>query len=605
MRRMPKRHDVPGYTVRSESPPPAYEFVLEDATERFKTLPKAERLDLCYIDEDLESLNLAKRLAEQTDMANTGDATLVSYPTLVCDSYEGEDMPDTFADKNLVSYPTLVCDSYEGEDMPDTFSHGVNTDSETSVERESVEGRRSRSPLLRQPAYDFESRRPSEVSRCMCLFKILSRDFSQDDDIEVDGDVTGGNDCVNGLDDVDGGVHGSCTDLMAFIKQSPEHVRGMIASYLSTGKVTDIVLCPENYHLFLHVSINLNLRQLKSYCIQHYFECDEPEKLVITGECSCTGEIESEAQKGYRRSESVVSEHDDLAPPEYYIAFSKSQKSQEKVKVVVINMSAKCNVLQRIIEKPFGKGFACCSVELKESPFVFVSGGENKSLTQFWKYDVIVCRWDKQPKLNHGRSCHVMAKCGNSLYVIGGKETSCIEEYNLKEKKWKVRAALATSVYSSISAVHGGKIYIFGGKTPAGPVSTVQYFDTATNAVHRLPDLPCPISNGQAVVMKDNIYIASGQGHMIVFDTLCGVSNLCSEQPIRRSNFGMFVKSDRVYFVGGELNEGEEKDSEPQYRYNPEKDCWVEKDKLNMNFPVYASCIIRYPKKCPVIPFES
>ena len=583
---MPKRHDIPSYKIYCDSPPPPYQFDFEDATDKFKPLSNAEKLEFCYIDEDSEAFELERKFAKQTVMANSDD----------------------YINGNAQGNPTVIFDSGDGEDMPDCFGLDFvdNTGSDKSVERKQSRRDGSRSPLLRQPAYDFESRRPSEVSRCMCLFKIMSRDFSEDDDLEVDGDGgAGGTDCVDGMDDVDGGLHGSCTDLIAFIKECPEHARGMIASYLSTGRISEIVLTPENYHLFLHVSINLNLRQLKAYCIKHYFECEEPEKMVIAGDCSCMNEIESEMQKGYRRSESVVSEHDECSPPEYYIAFSKAQKTQNKVRVVVINMSDKLNVLQRCIEKPFGKGFACCSVELKDSPFVFISGGENKSLNQFWKYDVIVCRWDKQAKLTHGRSCHVMAKCGNSLYVIGGKETSSIEEYNLKEKKWKERASLGTPVYSAISAVYDGKIYIFGGKTPAGAVSAVQCFDTTTNTVHRLPDLPCPISNGQAVVMKENIYIASGQGHMILFETRCGISNLCSEQPVRRENFGMFVKNDRVYLVGGELNGGEETDNEPQYRYNPEKDCWVEKQKLNMNFPVYASCIIRYPKKCPVIPFES
>ena len=467
-------------------------------------------------------------------------------------------------------------------------------------------------------------RKHSEVGRCMYLYRLLSADLSQvhadDVDFEGDDDQTendGAFDCVDGevcvdgqvsadgLDDIVTGVNGSPSDLIAFIKEGVGDARGMMASYLSTGNVSTIILTPDNFHLFLHVAISLNLKQLKRFCIRHFFSCDDPDVINVNGNCSCLSELRYEAQKGFHRSLSTVSVNDENTLPEYYIAFSKTQRSQEKVTVVVINMSAKRNVLQRIIDKPLGKGFACCSVELKESPFIFISGGGNKRLDQFWKYDVIGSKWDKKNKLVHGRSSHSMAACDNSLFVFGGKEVSCIEKYDIKEKKWKDVAFLATPVHMAVSILYDKKVYIFGGKTLAGPVSTVQCFDTQTNKVEKLQDLPCPIFNGQAVVINDNIYIASGQGHMIFFEPRLGVSDLCSKQPIRREQFGMFAKNERVYIAGGEIVKEDETENNPQYRYDPEDDSWVEKCELNMFYPVYASCIIQYPKKCPVIPFDT
>ena len=584
---MPKRHDIPGFRFVSDTPPPSYQDILNNGADYFSTpLLLDENLNIGDINGETSTVNK--------------EASAMNHLGMEMDTTESDRSTPT-GSANRVT---------EGDDIPDTFTFnlagiGQVVPSEESTDRNGNNNRGRRSPLLRQPAYDYSIRRPSEVRRCISLLKILSMDNELDDDIEVDGEVVpSGQDITGGFDDVDGCADSGCTNLISFIKECPEGSRSMIASYLSSGKLSDIVLCPENFHLFLHVSIALNLRQLKEHCIRHYFECDEVEKIVISGDCTCVFAIEYEAQKGYQRSESVLSENDDNSPPEYYIAFTRSQKTPDKVRVVVLNTTSKQKVLQRVIEKPFGSGFGCCSIERNESPFIYVSGGENKSSTQVWKYDIIEGRWNKSTKLAHGRSSHVMTVCNDVLYVLGGKEVPCIEEYDHSRKKWKDRASLATPVHSAISAVHGNKIYIFGGLTPAGPVSTVQCFDTSTNRVSRLQDLPCPIANGQAVVLNDNIYIASGQGHMIMFETHFGISNLCSEQPVRREQFGMFVKNDRIYLVGGEVCESEGSGDKPHYRYNPEKDCWVEKEALNLCLPVYAGCIIRFPKKCPVIPFD-
>ena len=593
---MPKRHDIPGFRFESDTPPPSYNDIVNNGADYFcRPFHSDENLNFVHDNGDTGSVNNFASGVDQLAMERDRTESDRSTPTGSANRVsEGDDVPDTF--------------TYHLTDIGHIMPSGESTDSNGN------ENRGRRSPLLRQPAYDYSTRRPSEVRRCMSLLKILSQDDDLDNDLEVDGEVVlGDQDTAGGLDDVDGGcgfddvdgcADAGCTNLISFIKKCPEGSQSMIASYLSSGKISDIVLCPENFHLFLHVSISLNLRQLKEHCIKHYFECNEADKLMINGDCTCVFAIEYECVKGYQRSESIISDHGDNSPPEYYIAFTRSRKTPNKAHVVVLNLANRQKVLQRVIEKPFGNGFACCSIERNESPFIYVSGGENKSQTQVWKYDVIEGRWNKSTKLAHGRSFHAMTVCNGTLYVLGGKEVPCIEEYDHSGKKWKDRASLIIPVHSAICAVHGRKIYIFGGQTPAGPVSTVQCFDTVTNRVSRLPDLPCTISNGQAVVLNDHIYIASGQGHLIMFEALCGISKLCSEQPVRREQFGMFVKNDRIYLVGGDVCESEGSDDKPEYRYNPEKDCWVEKDTSNICLPVYASCIIRFPKKCPVIPFD-
>ncbi|KAL4232917.1 hypothetical protein ACF0H5_007604 [Mactra antiquata] len=399
--------------------------------------------------------------------------------------------------------------------------------------------------------------------------------------------------------------------VLAYMQLVPPEIRADIASYLSTGSLEHVQLTLENIHHYYHVASNLNLRQLRESCLKFCHINNQMTILSTFEGCGCKDDIELESANGYCRSESVVSNPDCSEPPQYYVVFSKESvldpKVKSKVKVMVIDMSERRKVYQHDVEKmrQFGDGFACCSCEDKGTPIVYVSGGEGSNHV-VRKYDIILGRWEKCTKLIHGRSNHMMVTSGNgSLFVLGGTEVPCIEEYNMKSNKWSEKASLATQVVEAACIYYKEKIYVFGGRTTAGPVANVQCYDINTHRVSLLQDLPCPFEGGQVVTLNDLIYIATNQGHMICFNPKDGTSYLCTRQPIHRERFGMFVKNRRIYLVGGLLNDEDKRSrTVPQYRYNADKDLYVEKYKLCQTFPVYASCIINYEKKCGVIPFN-
>ena len=447
--------------------------------------------------------------------------------------------------------------------------------------------------------------------------------FRSDSDSQVCQLLRRISDAILGTDDIDGpsslemdGVEPEMMNIVTYLQQRVDHDnQALIAKYLSSGSLEFVHLNIDNVHSYFHVAVSLHLKQLRDHCLNFCFRSNQQEIMAQFQGCHCMKDITRESSTGYQRSQSIISNPDDNLPPQYYIVFTyntngssdKTVKNTPKVIVKVIDMSERHDVFNREVDqiRQLGEGFACCSCEIKESPYVFVSGGAGKG-TQMMKYDVVVGRWEKCPKMLHARSNHMMLSAGeNAVFVLSGKEVPCVEEYDIKSKKWHERASLITHVTSAAVVFYRAKIYIFGGKTPAGAVATVQYYDAARKEVSRLEDLPCAFDGGKCVVFNDKIYIATYDGHMICFDPSNGHSYLCCHQPVQRRHFGMFVRNERIYLVGGvPVNVDENWDKKPQHRYNVEKDMWVEKYKLCNNFPVLGSCVINYPKKCSIIPFD-
>lgn len=428
-------------------------------------------------------------------------------------------------------------------------------------------------------------------------------------------------DAILGTDDIDGPSSLECDgdddhemmNIVTYLQRKVEQeTQTEIAKYLSSGSLEFATLSLDNIHHYYHVAACLHLKQLRDHCLSFCSQNNQTEILSKFIGCSCQKSIRRESASGYQRSHSVISNPDDTFPPQYFIVFTDNsaiepEREKRKVTVKVIDMSEKMDVFNKEIRelKQFGEGFACCNCEVKESPFVFVSGGAGKG-QQVQKYDVLLGKWSKCAKLVHGRSRHMMLTDGkNSVFAISGQEVPCIEEYDVKNNKWVDRASLLIHVISAAVILYQNKIYIFGGKTPAGPVASVQCYDVITRDVKRLGDLPCAFDGGKCVEFKGKIFIATYGGHMICYDPSNGQSFLCAQQPVQRRRFGMFVKNDRIYLVGGLLSLADSaSEQRPQYRYNVEKDMWVEKYKMCDNFPVLASCVINYPQKCSVIPFN-
>ncbi|WAR08348.1 hypothetical protein MAR_018306, partial [Mya arenaria] len=271
-------------------------------------------------------------------------------------------------------------------------------------------------------------------------------------------------DALFGFDDVDGPSESiddtpddiqDASDVISYLQNnvSPD-VQTEVAKYLASGCLEFVHISLSNIHHFYHVAHNLRLKQLRDHCLNFCFLSNQDDLIARFEGCECQLSVKRRSAGGYERSQSIVSNPDENEPPQYYIVFTGNSQSgpgkdTKQISVMVIDMSERQDVYDTKIDKlsQLGNGFACCSVEVSESPYVFISGGEGKSTTMS-QYDVLLGRWNKCAKMLHGRSQHAMVAVGQtSVVVLGGLEVPCIEEYD--EENCATRTSLQVLFHST------------------------------------------------------------------------------------------------------------------------------------------------------------
>ena len=390
-------------------------------------------------------------------------------------------------------------------------------------------------------------------------------------------------------------------EVVAFLADAPQMVRNMIAAYLKSKKLSCVLVSPSNFHYAYHTSVALEQRPLTSHCYEFLDENPQFDQKSLVVNCEpCQVQI---ATRNRERAKVVEATCSRRSNPHFCIAFSREDAQRTNIDVIDINSGNE--IYARGSKRPFlcERGFSCCSVHYSECPYVYVGGGKHKHSKQVWRYDVIVSEWKKMPNMIHGRAYHSMVGFNDSaIYVIGGEDTDCIEEFSLDSRKWSECTQLNFPVASGACAVYEKKIYIFGGDPSVG---RVQCFTPASNKIEPLHPLPCPVVEGHAVVFQDKIFIVSGQGQLVYFEPVTGLSYTGASQPVIRSRFCLFTSYDKIYITGGQLQEeSPEEESEYNYRYNMSTNAWTRTRKLPRRFPVRTFCDVHIQRRCPVVPFD-
>lgn len=388
-------------------------------------------------------------------------------------------------------------------------------------------------------------------------------------------------------------VSPECNNIPGYPCNVPEDVRHRVAAFLSSGDSDALFITHENIHHYKHFAKNLHHVQLEKICEQFSNGVDQ--------NGNKTNNVSSTLECLNSRNLNV---------PSFVIMFLRHYDINQPNKVLVIDLR-KFEIHKLDVKRitTFGEGFASCAAYKKECPYVIISGGCGKTANSLHKYDVVENKWMTYDNIRNPRSKHCMAFLNGHVFIIGGKGCSSVEKYSIENNICSEIAKLPVSVHSSAVAVYQHKIYIFGGKTLKGNVRCVQCLDTKTNKISRLDDLPSECSGGQAIVVRDTIYFATNQGHMIKFHPETGLSELCSHQPYRRKHFSMFIRNNKLTVFGGIKTEGPLTDNElwnkenTMYSYCPDADSWTLVSSYSACVPVYTSCTVQYPKECPVKPF--
>ncbi|KAL3881156.1 hypothetical protein ACJMK2_027614 [Sinanodonta woodiana] len=391
-----------------------------------------------------------------------------------------------------------------------------------------------------------------------------------------------------------------------YIQNLPEGDRRKLAKFLSDGCPADLQLSEENFHSFLHLCLLRTFstdNKLMQHCMNFYKDVEESDHLYILQGCAeCKHMLKKNGSKMICPDPNISKNSISV---QYGVLFVQNDAIENQT-VIIVELSSNKIIYKQCVKKvnKFGRGFSVCSQIRNECPYIFISGGRGRSSRKLLEYDVIENKWRACPKLCCERFNHSMVAVDENIYLIGGEKLSLIEKYNPKTKLYSSIGHLEENISNPLVIQYQQCLYIFGGKASDGrDVPCVRCLNTITNITERLPDLPLSFSGGQAVLLDTSVYMATPGGNLIWFDPKSGLSKLCSCMTPPRELFFIFDRGSRICVLGG-IDGTENKYIQRLDRYYPEQNCWKTESELKPILPIVASCILQYPRKCPVLPFN-
>jgi N-acetylneuraminic acid mutarotase len=153
---------------------------------------------------------------------------------------------------------------------------------------------------------------------------------------------------------------------------------------------------------------------------------------------------------------------------------------------------------------------------------IYVAGGlrKGKAVLDFSVYDPATDKWTTLPNLPGPIDHLAFGVIGSTLYLAGGRQAKIASHQNslyafdAKVGKWATKAPMPTSRGGVASAVHKGRLYVFGGEgnksDPKGVFGQVEVYDPATNQWTNLPPMPTPRHGTAATSIGDGIFVPVG-----------------------------------------------------------------------------------------------
>lgn len=256
------------------------------------------------------------------------------------------------------------------------------------------------------------------------------------------------------------------------------------------------------------------------------------------------------------------------------------------------------------------KGFAACCLQrdASEPPYIFLSGGIQKSCRKMLEFDVIMNKWRVCSNMKYSRYFHNMENVNDRVYVFGGKSgeknVSQIEEFNRKKNSWTTVGNLKWNVHSAVSAVCGDCVYLFGGKLETRDnVSVIQVFDSKTKSVETVGYLPVECSGGRCITIGNHIYIFTEQCHCIKYCTGENESVLLNAQPDSRRGFGVYLSGTNICLIGG--LDSQQNSPDCNLKYSVHEGTWTRfPHRSDKGQEIFGQCLVKIPNDIQYIPFS-
>lgn len=152
----------------------------------------------------------------------------------------------------------------------------------------------------------------------------------------------------------------------------------------------------------------------------------------------------------------------------------------------------------------------------------------------------------------------------NKIYIFNGWGNSHLEIIDLATNSISKGAVNRSYTGNSGSAIHNGRIYVFGGSGLKGAATTVfsnkfQYYDIASDTWNPLPDMPTA-REAKGKIVNDKLYVIGGfngtPSRLInVYDLNTNVWIDRYTMPVGISGHSLAVYGNKIFIAGGANNQ--------------------------------------------------
>jgi N-acetylneuraminic acid mutarotase len=205
--------------------------------------------------------------------------------------------------------------------------------------------------------------------------------------------------------------------------------------------------------------------------------------------------------------------------------------------------------------------------------------------------------WSLRAPLPAANSETGVAELAEKIYVIGGypwdrKTVATVLVYDSRSDKWQTAAPLPVALNHVMVAAAKGKIYVIGGQTSelsepdkAGFVDTVYEYDPAANRWSTRAPMPGPRGGGAAAVIGNKIYVAGGRppagSQFAVYDADADAWTKLTDLPTQRNHLAAGGLDGKVYVFGGRFGGGFQSERTDAVEvYDPKSNAWSKRSKL-------------------------
>lgn len=230
------------------------------------------------------------------------------------------------------------------------------------------------------------------------------------------------------------------------------------------------------------------------------------------------------------------------------------------------SLSAHAQILQfkNLANMSAGRG-AITSVIVNDN--IYVSNGYHEKASDakyVEKYSITDNRWSILNSTLLPKRFANSETYNNKIYIFNGWGNSHLEIVDLATNTVTQGAVNHSYTGNSGSAIHNGRIYVFGGSGLNGAATTVfsnkfQYYDIASNTWNPLPNMPTA-REAKGKIVNDKLYVIGGfngtPSRLInVYDLKTNVWIDKYTMPVGISGHSLAVSGHKIFIAGGFNNQ--------------------------------------------------